>query len=297
MPSAGGGFAIAPSALAGCRAPDEPGCAQCCWQTPEGCTTYSGEADWSRYPNVDPWYNHVGSLDGACPADCAVCASCSEQSERALLKQGERPECKCDAPGSGSGGFTEDPCIAEESCECYCEEHGRLTELCPAASDAPFAPKCDAPLEFTSNCSFKATCEALGCGDGLSPFGDDGCRHFCHDSSDCGDGQRCRFTAIVNECGGGGSEIEGCTLHPDGSCDCTATDDCTAPDVCVDAARYPEELDCDISQVNCGELNELSNRLFDVFLGDASAEKVQAVATCRAATHERQQTHGCIETP
>ena len=296
---AGGGLTIEPSALVGCRAPGEPGCASCCVQDAEGCETLTSEHDWAtRFPNVTPWYNITGYLAGACPTDCAVCASCTKKSEQQLRELGERA-CACErfAPGAGTGGVGVDPCGDETSCECYCQEHGDLSAACPAASPAPFAPKCEQPLEFKSDCSFQATCEQLGCADGLSPFGDDGCRHFCKDSSECGDSQRCRFTSIVNLCGGGGSEIEGCSVDSDGSCQCGVSENCTAPDVCVDVDRYPPSLDCDTSQATCDDLDERATRLDEAYLPDASAEKLQAIAACRGAIHARSLKLGCPAPP
>ncbi len=76
--------AVDPVALDGCRAPDEPGCASCCADTDGGrCRYQIGDEDWTLY-DVDPWYNGVAFVDGACPDDCPRCARCSARDEHLL---------------------------------------------------------------------------------------------------------------------------------------------------------------------------------------------------------------------
>jgi hypothetical protein len=120
----------------------------------------------------------------------------------------------------------------------------------------PFSPRCEQPLGFTSECSFEATCEQLGCGDGTSPFDARGCSRRCRTSADCAAGERCRDTLLViseEECPALGSEIEACSLEG-GSCSCSSTADCEHPAVCVDAEAYPQELDCAVADASCQAL-------------------------------------------
>lgn len=118
--------AVDPDALAGCRAPDEPDCQTCCRETDgDGCHYLIGEEDWSLY-DVDPWYNGVLFVDGACPADCQRCASCSERDEHLLESLAPRPDCDCDGLSIGI-----DPCYHPGGCACYCSTLESLTSSCP----------------------------------------------------------------------------------------------------------------------------------------------------------------------
>jgi hypothetical protein len=159
-----------------------------------------------------------------------------------------------------------------------------------APSVSPFDPQCDEPLEFKSECSFEETCKLLGCGDGLSGFGDDGCRHLCENSSDCAKGERCRFTILSTDCGPG-SVVEECVLEPDG-CACGGSADCSFPDICVDEARYPEAEDCALVDASCGDLQTRQRRL-DLPQAALSDEKSSAVWACLVAIHDRQVALAC----
>ena len=160
-----------------------------------------------------------------------------------------------------------------------------------APSVSAFAPQCDEPLEFKSECSFEDTCQVLGCGDGFSWFGDDGCRRACAQSSECGDGQRCRFTILATDCGGG-SVVEGCSYEPDGSCVCGTSDDCSFPDICVDEARYPSSEDCVVEGASCDDLLARQQRL-DTPFTDISLEKSKAIDACLRAIHQQRVALSC----
>lgn len=146
----------------------------------------------------------------------------------------------------------------------------------------PFAPQCGEPLGFESQCTFEQTCQELGCGDGLSRFGADGCLRSCETSDDCAAGERCRYTALVTrvdeECVTG-SEIESCALV-DGECNCEITADCFFPDVCVDATDYPESEDCVLDGLDCEDLIWLIASHTEA-LDSEIAEKAAAGQACR----------------
>lgn len=127
-----GDHAIAPEAVIGCRAPDEPDCSRCCLETvvEDACTVLSGEEDWSLH-DVEPWYNSVEAVDGACAADCPRCARCSERDERELRALESRPECDCEALTIGI-----DPCFNPGSCACHCRRLESLMSRCPPADEA-----------------------------------------------------------------------------------------------------------------------------------------------------------------
>lgn len=127
-----GGHAIAPEALVGCRAPDEPNCARCCLESDSHarCVVRLGVEDWSLY-DVDPWYNGVEVEDGPCAAECPRCARCSERAERELRALKPRPECDCATLSIGV-----DPCFSPGSCACHCRTLESLTWSCPPADRA-----------------------------------------------------------------------------------------------------------------------------------------------------------------
>ena len=117
---------ISSKALAGCRAPEDPGCSICCIATLESCMVKS----WASHENsgtAAPWYNNTAS-EKKCPSDCPRCASCSQRSEkelRALLMRGPQG-CDCAKVPIGI-----DPCFAPMSCACYCSRWQDLTTQCP----------------------------------------------------------------------------------------------------------------------------------------------------------------------
>jgi hypothetical protein len=124
--SAEAAIEISSKALAGCRAPEDPGCSRCCIDTGDSCIVKS----WISHENsriATPWYNSLAS-EKECPSDCAECASCSQRSEeelRALLAR--RPE-DCDCAKATMGI---DPCFAPMSCACYCSRWEDLRTHCP----------------------------------------------------------------------------------------------------------------------------------------------------------------------
>ncbi len=124
-------YVIDSAALVGCRAPDESGCLQCCRPRSNGnCTVFDGDIDWSLYPGVDPWYSTIGFRDGACAADCAPCATCSERAEKVLTDFAENPlGCDCATQTIGI-----DPCFGG-GCACYCHSLLGALESCPVSPD------------------------------------------------------------------------------------------------------------------------------------------------------------------
>jgi hypothetical protein len=167
-----------------------------------------------------------------------------------------------------------------------------------APSQPPFAPQCEVENEFRSECSVEETCALLGCGDGISRFDAQGCNRECQSSKDCGAGERCRFTTLAFEveCGAP-SEVEGCWLE-EGACSCSATADCGFANVCVKAADYPVEEDCDISAVTCANGSELADFRLTPLARDESATEWQvAVGTCYDKVTAKLEQLGCPYLP
>ena len=123
-------YTIAPAALVGCRSPDQAGCLKCCVGG-DPCGYRDGDADSSMVPG-EPWYSHFWSEDGACPADCQLCASCGRHSEedvRQLLTQIQQtPDCDC-----STVTFSFDDCIKPSGCACLCGSLIDELEVCPPA--------------------------------------------------------------------------------------------------------------------------------------------------------------------
>jgi len=164
-----------------------------------------------------------------------------------------------------------------------------------------FAPQCstDTP-SFWTECSFERTCAQLGCGNGISPFDENGCSRFCSNDGDCGPGQRCRFTKTVTPAEGEecpqGSEVEGCVVEGD-TCSCSVSADCSYPDICVDAQRYPAADDCAIADADCETLGFLADALMLTDDVPPSRQKEAAVSSCSSAVRARQIELGCKLTP
>lgn len=118
------GYRIDPAALVGCRAPDEPGCGMCCDNSRSTCVRHSGLEDWSKYPEVEPWYN---SSSVRCPENCPPCARCTERKEHELA---DLLPFRCDCANTK---IDVDPCFSPGSCACECSRRAHLVQACPAA--------------------------------------------------------------------------------------------------------------------------------------------------------------------
>jgi hypothetical protein len=193
------------------------------------------------------------------------------------------------ASGDGSS-------LAAQAAQCLTRVDAQRRSLgCGPNPFIPFFPECAEPLDFHSNCGFEATCEQLGCGDGLSQFDENGCTRYCETTADCGAGQRCRHTRLVlsdEECPSLGSEVEGCSLVDD-ACSCSITDDCPHPDICVDATKYPESLDCAVEGASCQALNYTAFELQMFLDGDATTDAANEARTCLDAIQARLQVVDC----
>lgn len=190
------------------------------------------------------------------------------------------------------------PGLAAAASQCLERIGARRDALaCGPNRQIPFLPECDAPVSIPSSCGFDETCSALGCGDGLSQFDENGCTRYCETSADCGDGQRCRHTRLVlsdEECPSPGSEVEGCSIVGD-ACECSITADCPHPDICVDATRYPESLDCAVEGASC---QALANGKFELELfleGETATEAAAEAQTCLDAIVAQQQASTCLD--
>lgn len=121
----------------GCRAPDEPGCAQCCEPVADNihdCVVRT----WNRVGVSDqelaasgtlPWYNATSGAD-TWPTGCPACARCLKREEKELRALGDRPACDCTRPVGN------DPCMVPGSCECYCRRVLELSRSCPSVAPA-----------------------------------------------------------------------------------------------------------------------------------------------------------------
>lgn len=107
-----------------CAAPDEAGCLTCCVQSEDAdyCEqrTWTGDAE----AIAEPWYNNRKALNGACPADCPPCASCSKRQAQELAALVVPAECDCTQPPEI------DACFAPNSCGCLCDRLNRLEAAC-----------------------------------------------------------------------------------------------------------------------------------------------------------------------
>jgi hypothetical protein len=89
------------AAYAGCRAPDEPGCEQCCNSDPipDSCTVWTAG-------NGATVYNTGVGQQHACTCGCTPCAQCKLEDERNIRLVVPHPECNCSLPPMG------DPCAS-----------------------------------------------------------------------------------------------------------------------------------------------------------------------------------------
>ena len=158
---------------------------------------------------------------------------------------------------------------------------------------------CETPNEFESSCSFEATCAQLDCGDGFSQFGTDGCIRRCLSDTDCGDGERCRYTALdasAGECPTIGSVVEGCELS-DGECSCSISANCQHPNICVDAQAYPESEECVVEGASCELLSELRLRIAPLAEGEGGTGLADKAALCLATVDAKRLDLLCESEP
>lgn len=102
------------TAYAGCRAPDEAGCAQCCDAAAQApyCDVYEAA-------NGSTTYQTSGTQYHACRCDCTPCAHCKLEDERNVRVMIKHPECDCSLPPTG------DPCGS------WCASKPKWDSLCP----------------------------------------------------------------------------------------------------------------------------------------------------------------------
>jgi hypothetical protein len=161
----------------------------------------------------------------------------------------------------------------------------------PASADAGgstrfFGSSCEPANPFPTTCTFEETCAALGCGDGFSIFGEDGCQHFCENDSDCGPEQRCRFTALSGEGCPSRRVVEMCDKE-EGTCKCYGSADCYKPDICVDATRFSESEDCAVQDMSCEELRQFQENAAADETPPAGSAKAAAFAVCNERVRVR----------
>jgi hypothetical protein len=107
--------------FAGCRAPDEPGCARCCKRSSQECTVYEVPA--GRAAGMGVGYQSTSLQIGACDPECPPCARCSRLDEEALLSDPRPPGCTCDSDAG--------VCIDVTTCACWCARIGTQAKDCP----------------------------------------------------------------------------------------------------------------------------------------------------------------------
>jgi hypothetical protein len=112
---------IDPLALAGCRAPNEEGCAACCYFDADLGTCMRRAAEGDRYAAPQ-------ALDGPCEAACRPCAACARSDEAALAALAPRDDCTC-ADGDDAPAV---PCEDAATCACWCAQRAALLAACPA---------------------------------------------------------------------------------------------------------------------------------------------------------------------
>ncbi len=244
---------------------------RCSCSMTEGCDWPSICVDATAYP---------ASLD--CVVDDATCSELN-------TLQGDSYDAMQSKPGTD---------LAAAAARCDARVRTRRDALgCGPNPLIPFLPECAEPVDIPSNCGFEATCAALGCGDGLSQFGEDGCTRYCETSADCGAGQRCRHTRLVlseEECPSLGSEVESCSMAGD-VCECSTTADCPRPDICVDAAKYPASLDCAVESASCQALGNGEFELQLYLETEPATDVANEAQTCLDAIRAQQQALACAE--
>lgn len=118
---------IATTALAGCRAPNEPGCATCSVpDPPHDCRVFSGGEDrggFSVYTEV--------TYQPTCPSGAPQCATCSEESELRLCSETTRLECDCNKDWGIDPCFLNADPLGEPDCGCWCQQFGAYRKACP----------------------------------------------------------------------------------------------------------------------------------------------------------------------
>jgi hypothetical protein len=180
---------------------------------------------------------------------------------------------------------------------CLCLPDGTIGHCTGALPEPrPFNPSCpvgrEPHFDGPSTCSFAETCKAIGCDDGVSLFGADGCERPCDSSADCAAGQRCRFTELLGyDCATGSVEL--CSPNEDGSCDCSFNADCKNPHICVDAVRFPVEQDCAVAAVDCQDLKFFYSNTAPDPEADPNSEVAKAFAACREAVQARAAEIDC----
>lgn len=111
----------------GCRSPREAGCSNCCEQRwledPSdhelrlpSCRVRSHAPNPADQQNRDLVYNRTDGFSGRCSPQCAPCADCTEDEERAYRRI-EALGCDCLAPQPASL----DPCFGG-GCACLCSQ-------------------------------------------------------------------------------------------------------------------------------------------------------------------------------
>jgi hypothetical protein len=109
-------------AYQGCRAPDEPGCAQCCEHMTQGGAGTPVIPNscmlWEPVDGSTSYQSGTGG-DNICPCACNPCAQCKLEDERGLRLMIRHPECNCSLPPTG------------EPCATWCAQKPWSDALCP----------------------------------------------------------------------------------------------------------------------------------------------------------------------
>lgn len=290
----------------------------------DGCTRYC-EADADCATGQRCRHTVLASIEDSCPSigsevegctlsdgrcSCSISSNCAYPSICVDVDAYPATEdCVVDGPTCRELVFARENIAAvaqrdsgserrDRAAECLIRLDRKRLELgCVAEPFDAFAPACAQPVAFESECGFASTCEQLGCGDGLSQFDANGCTRYCQTSADCATGQRCRHTRLVlseEDCPSPGSEVEACSATVDG-CECSITDDCPHPDICVDAAEYPESLDCAVDGASCGALANGEFLLRDFVDGNETGAAVDEARSCLDSIRAKQTELGCGE--
>lgn len=118
----------------GCRAPNEPGCSECCRQQ---ASTTTGALECVHYGSMaggPGFYVPSRREGGTCASSCAPCAQCTLHDEEQLRALVKPTNCDCSTTYIGI-----DPCFGPDSCECYCQSYLSGIRLCPQLAQSDLA--------------------------------------------------------------------------------------------------------------------------------------------------------------
>ncbi|HEX6275848.1 MAG TPA: hypothetical protein VFZ53_22555 [Polyangiaceae bacterium] len=146
-------------------------------------------------------------------------------------------------------------------------------------------------------CSFRETCDILGCGTAWSHYDEKMCeRGSCAPTGTCELGERCVAAPVAGRFDEPCSNLaESCETTASG-CECRYHEECFPSAVCLRVDLFPPENDCPIADLDCAELDQADRTLRGYLDGDVFFEPYEPPANvassleaCRAAVEARWQ--------